>query len=428
MTLLESQNISLFQAFKELPPDGILYIKLVALCGGVIFYGGHYASDIEEGRERRIKIAAVICTYKREKFVYRNIQYVNQNLYVIRDSLICDNVDFLIIDNGHTIAKEKVENEKIKVFLNKNYGGSGGFTRGIIEAYRRKDTYTHVLLMDDDILFDTKILEKTVKFLQIIKPEYSNYSIAAGMLEAEKPFMQYAAGGIWKGRTGKLLKRNLDFRRPKSILINEREEEADYSGWWYQCIPLVTVEKHGLPFPFFIKADDEEYGIRTGKSFIFLSGIGIWHDSFKSKYNVYLEYYIKRNELVLNAIHYPQYGLLKNLFKLFTGLAKQVLLLNYTGLNYIMMAYEDFLKGVDFFIQTDEENLNNKLVQQMTVRPSNSFFSLLSNAFRLTIMMWREYDKVVDAYREKQNQITSFDFWCQHLNIKPVCKDEKRML
>lgn len=51
----------------------------------------------------------------------------------------------------------QLEDAKVHVVKNKNAGGAGGFTRGLIEILKRPDRggITHALLMDDDVVVDT---------------------------------------------------------------------------------------------------------------------------------------------------------------------------------------------------------------------------------------------------------------------------------
>lgn len=411
--------VLLAQPLEGLPEGGILYAELTALSAGAVFYGGCYLAELG-GEENPVRVAAVVCTYKREHFVYGNMKRVTEALYRGTDSSIRENMDFFIIDNGQTVDGTKVENEHIRVLPNKNLGGSGGFTRGIIEACREPGKYTHALLMDDDITFETEGLVRTVSFLKALKPEYAEYSLASGMLERDRPYLQYGTGGVWQGRRGRLMKSGLDLRDTASLLENETEEKADYSSWWYTCIPLSSVRAQGLPFPFFIKADDEEYGIRTGRKFIFLSGADVWHDSFGAKYNARLEYYIKRNELVLNALHFPEYGPWSSLKKLFLALAKQALVSHYAGVDYLFAAYLDFLEGPDFFLRTDAEERNRSLAEIGKKKPALPFCHTAAGFFRTAGKMLSGGKDAAESYRSRLREITSFGSWCSRLGIEPV--------
>ncbi|WP_027205229.1 hypothetical protein [Butyrivibrio fibrisolvens] len=61
-------------------------------------------------------------------------------------------VDFCAVTKVN--GGEKQDN-LIKVIPNANTGGTGGFSRGMMEAIDRKDALglTHLLMMDDDAVF-----------------------------------------------------------------------------------------------------------------------------------------------------------------------------------------------------------------------------------------------------------------------------------
>ena len=54
-------------------------------------------------------------------------------------SLLKGKVDIYVADNGHTLSPEDFGNsEHVFLFENRNYGGSSGFTRCLIEAGLKK--------------------------------------------------------------------------------------------------------------------------------------------------------------------------------------------------------------------------------------------------------------------------------------------------
>ena len=89
-----------------------------------------------------------------------------------------------LIDNGKTLdANREIQkvagclNDKLDIIPNMNAGGSGGFTRGMIEILNRKeqDGYTHVLLMDDDAVVQPDMMVRLYGLLTTLKEEWSSY-------------------------------------------------------------------------------------------------------------------------------------------------------------------------------------------------------------------------------------------------------------
>lgn len=300
----------------------------------------------------KIRLALVICTYKREEYVYRNLRLMQENGL--------HNTAF-VIDNGKTLKPERISYPYAELCPNKNYGGSGGFTRGLIEVHSRGEEFTHVLLMDDDITIDCSAIKKTEVFLSILKPEYKSTYISGSMLQLDMPYLQYECGARWADGRISSLKQGLDLRIPENLTANETEEQIDYGAWWYMCMPSSVVSEYGLPFPFFIKTDDIEYGVRTADSIVTLPGIAVWHEPFDKKYSDHLDYYIKRNELVMNSIHsrHPKLLAYRNFFYTLT---RYMLTYNYDSITFLCRAYDDFFKGPDFFLNADDEKINTEIM------------------------------------------------------------------
>lgn len=314
--------------------------------------------------QKNVSAAIVICTYRREKYVYSNMErLLSWGL----------EIPVILVDNAGTIDSSEISYPYCTVYKNKNYGGSGGFSRGMIETVRNGN-YTHIILMDDDISFERTAIEKSLAFLNFWKLEYSTCAIAGGMLQREKPYYQYEASALWKNGSLQHLKNGLDLRSVKQLFVNENNDVPNYGAWWFLCMPVRVIKEHGLPFPFFIKTDDIEYGLRTLNDIVVLNGVGVWHDSFEGKFRYHLEYYIKRNELVCDAIHSSKPMTLA-INKLVRSIAKCLVGYNYRCLSFIEMAFTDFLKGPDFFLKTDEEQLNSRLMamneKQMPISASD---------------------------------------------------------
>ena len=69
---------------------------------------------------------------------------------------------------------------------NRNCGGAGGFTRGMIEALKDPG-FTHVILMDDDIVLNPEVLTKTMLFLSSVKKEWQDAPLGGSLIERAIP-------------------------------------------------------------------------------------------------------------------------------------------------------------------------------------------------------------------------------------------------
>lgn len=400
----------------ELPPEGMLFFELKARSETVRFFQGWYTT--ENTPQNEVKVAVVICTYRREEYVARNLKQLQQELWADMECPIRDFLDVFVVDNGNTLALEEMPH--VQVFPNKNCGGSGGFTRGLIEAYRRRPEYSHVLFMDDDISFETEILVKTVQLLRFAKQFERPLCIGGQMLIEDDPTVQFEAGAYFKNARVVSMRHGLNLSDTDTLLENEIEQDVQYNGWWYCCIPLEAVKQAGLPLPFFIKADDLEYGLRMKPYFLLMNGIGVWHTAFTQKYSPHLEYYIKRNELVVSALHDNGAGIWPSLWKLIRASGKTALIGNPKAIDFMLRAYRDFLKGPDFFLQTNAEQLNTQLLQKVKKPPKGRLCSILTDPFRLVPVLFRivvDYRTVRKQYIDRVKELTCLEFWLRYLDI-----------
>ncbi len=342
---------------------GMLFFRLEGLQAQSVFYGGEYFTNIEETKRREVKIGIVICTFKREEFIKRNIQIIKEYLLENPTFPIQNKLKVFIVDNGKTLLEEKTEN--IHIFPNKNVGGSGGFTRGLMELLKenqRGEKITHVLLMDDDVIIAPESIIRTWQILSLIKEEYREAFIGGAMLRIDQPSIQVEAGASWN--SGKLvsLKSGLDLRHVDACLYNEVEEFTEFHAWWYCCFPMKIVQKDNLPLPLFIRGDDVEYGLRNMKNLILMNGICIWHEPFENKYSSFLNYYIVRNQLIDNSLHCPQYGKKELKKELFRRVTEEILFYRYRNVDLILRGVEDFLKGPNWLAHTDGEALHKEIM------------------------------------------------------------------
>ena len=343
---------------------GMYTFELEALEDNSKFYGGSYVSDIKEEDVKYVKIGIGICTFKREKFIEKNMRILNEEILQNEDSPLREHLEIFIADNGKSLDIEGLSTDKIHINPNRNLGGAGGFTRDLIEIMTHNDELqiTHALLMDDDIVIEPESLVKTYRILSLIKEEYKDTFIGGAMLRIDKQAIQVESGATWNGGYLDSLKKNVDLTSCDSCLYNEFEEYTEFNAWWYCCFPMKIVTPDNLPLPIFIRGDDLEYGLRNMKNLILMNGICVWHEPFENKYSSFLEYYIMRNQLIDNAFHCQWYGA-KQLNKAIIGHCfREIMFYRYKNVELYLQGVKDFLKGPQWLMQQDGEELHKKVM------------------------------------------------------------------
>lgn len=364
-TVVESSQAQEFSfSYQGANGKGMYTFQLKALENGSRFLGGAYACEVAKENIRQPKIGIAICTFRREAFIEKNLYLLRKEILENPQSPLYGHLEVFVADNGKTLDVKKLSTAQIHIYPNRNLGGAGGFTRDLIEMLKNKDTYhiTHALLMDDDIVIEPQSLVRTYYILSLLKEEYVDAFVGGAMLRLDKRYVQVEAGASWNGGYLNSLKSGLDLRECEACLYNETEEYKEFNAWWYCCFPMKVVKEDNLPLPIFIRGDDVEYGLRNMKQLILMNGICVWHEPFENKYSSFLEYYIIRNQLIDNSFHCQWFDA-KHLKKnIMTHCKQEIMYYRYKNIDLYVQGVKDFLKGPEWLMAQDGEELHKKIM------------------------------------------------------------------
>ena len=339
----------------------LLYVQINAK-KETLLYGGAYLTEVDEAKLPRIKLAVGICTYHRENFIFKNIDTIKKNILNV-DSPLKNNLDVFISDNAGTLPLRILRAPHFHIFKNRNYGGSGGFTRCLMEVLKRKAEaeYTHIVLMDDDIAFDPAILERMYSFLRLTRRGYADIAIGGAMLILSDRIRQFENGAVLTNDGMLSFKnKNLNLSTIRNILVNDVQYENNYNAWCLCCMPLSKIEKNNLPLPLFIHMDDVEYGVRNHFDFVNLNGICVWHPFGANMRNNSIVYYDVRNKMIA-AASLGGYNLTEYAIRWLRIFRSDIFVYNYSRVRVACQALRDFLKGIDEFKKIDPISLNKSL-------------------------------------------------------------------
>lgn len=346
----ENTDCSLLFSCQE--ARGIVYASVKTL-GETVISGGVYET-VGDISLHPVNLAIGICTFRREEFVKKTLDAVRSHVIENSSSPMQGHVHVYVSDNGRTLPAEELSGQYIHVMPNNNAGGAGGFGRCMLEAVRDRERYgfTHILLMDDDIVLEPETLFRTYALLCTLKPERTDHMLGGGLLRLDIPYIQHANGELWQGGRIGFTKRGYDLRFSQDVLRNEEDLPMEYNGWWYCVVPLGK-DFRGFPLPVFIHGDDIEYGLRFDGRIMTLNGIGVWHDAFDNRKASSMEYYDMRNTLIACAIHHPEFSCLHMVKSVCRHLVGQMLHYREEDQCLTMKGVEDFCKGTVFLKETD---------------------------------------------------------------------------
>lgn len=394
---------------------GMYCISILSMSDETKFYGGYYYVD--DCKPEDIGLAINVCTFKREKYVYKNMKMLEEEFLLNHDSELKGRLYVNISDNAKTIDSKQFKSNDIRVFKNKNVGGAGGFTRCLIESKKLQEQckLTHVLLMDDDVVMQPESIFRTYRVLSLLKDEYKDAFIGGAMLRTDLQWFQTESGGTWNA--GQLVshKQGLDLRNIDACLYNEVEEKCDFNAWWYCTMPIGVVTDENLPMPIFIRGDDVEFGLRNMRHLVLMNGICVWHEPFENKYSSSMYYYIFRNRLIDNAVRGIEYSKEQFLADFREQYFREIFTLRYKNAQLLLNGVLDFLKGPEWLMNQDGEELN------MAIMKAGYKFSDLNE---LTIPFdYPQYEQMLHFVETPQSQrkrkLTLNGLWGRH--DKAVC-------
>ena len=341
--------------------------------GGVVLEKAYYYARVAEEQINPVKIALCTTTFLKEDYIIPNIELV-KNEVLAADDVIAKNFHMFVIDNGRTLDAEALSDEGVTVLPNPNVGGSGGFARGMMEAMKHDENFTHVLLMDDDVSISTESLRRTFNLLSLATGKYKNAFINGAMLVAEEPNRQFEdVSYVVNSGAYTSVKSNKYYMDQQQYIVRNEHIDVEipkaYGAWWFSCIPVSAIEQVGLPLPLFVRCDDVEYGMRAKPIYMTMNGICVWHDGFMGRSRASVDsYQYVRNFLIMIAMTDCSS---QDLFmlRMERALRLQLRVMSYDAADLILDGIADYLKGPDYFASLNGEEVikrnakkNEKLV------------------------------------------------------------------
>ncbi len=360
MQVAESDEWQAYDVELDLNATEVVHAFALETDGSVYIRGAYYYTEVDPARLRDVELALCTTTFKKEEYVHRNVEVINQRLLASGEDVV-GHFHMHIVDNGRTLDAASLESEQISVHPNPNAGGAGGFARGMIEAMEQEPRATHVLLMDDDVRISAESIIRSYQLLRIVNDEYAGAFLSGAMMNMDEPEARTEDVGYvdvrgkyfplkpW-GRMSVLhdMVYSESFTVPESVSNRPDMVEQCYAAWWYCIIPVTAIETHGLPLPVFVRCDDVEYNLRCRPRLMAMNGICVWHEPFNMRYSAAVERY----QMVRNV----------NLAQFTTGMASMsdfrrdfkrtfrldIKKFDYDDAELTLEGFEDFLKGPDF--------------------------------------------------------------------------------
>jgi galactofuranosylgalactofuranosylrhamnosyl-N-acetylglucosaminyl-diphospho-decaprenol beta-1,5/1,6-galactofuranosyltransferase len=305
------------------------------------------------GIRPRRATAVVICTYNRADDCLTTLRTLAEDTEVAAELsavyVIDQGTDPVESREGFAEVREAF-GPVLRYLRQDNFGGAGGFTRGIYEAVRNETAdRVNLLLMDDDI----RLEPDTVLRLRGLADRADEPIVVGGqmlnLLHPQKLHVGAESADLSILRAGLPVTDAL----VEADLTEEQQEirvDAAYNAWWTCLIPSEVISAVGYPLPMFFQWDDIEFGLRArsaGFPTVSLPGAGVWHADFSWKnWDDWSRYFSFRNSLITAALHsgFDRRRIVQHLAR---ELANYLVSMRYGLAALMLRAVEDFLAGPD---------------------------------------------------------------------------------
>lgn len=365
--LISSQDISINNekvTFAVVPSSEAVLISVLIISKGRSTVSS-MSWETNSKPERTVKVAAVVTCFNRPLEVREMIARIRKDWL---GELAPENFEMLIVNNGDNIEVESCD--RVTVVSNKNLGGAGGFTRGLIESQNRD--VTHVLFMDDDASCELESVKRTINFLKLSKDQTT--CMAGAFLYSHNSCVQFEKGALFS-RDGRGWSSNghlLDLSKASSVLISEEDKQNNYGGWWYFCFPIKEAKK--LPFPYFVRGDDVDFALANCMNIVTLNGVATWSEDFGFKNGPVVEYLAMRSWIALTLTYCRGFIAMLRFYKIILrAVSLSMALGNYDAIWAISAALRDVAKGPVFFAKNPApfQRLKKVSVRRNIVKSAN---------------------------------------------------------
>ncbi len=343
------------------------------------FCAGHYSATTDFLND--VRIAVNICTFKREKYVLRNMKALSDWAKSAdidgKQFDVADKLNVFLIDNGQTLEDNAEMNDllqdtrvQIEIIPNANTGGCGGFSRGMKEAISRRTRLgiTHLLMMDDDAVFNPDIFVRLYGFLSTLRNEYEEITVGGALMREDYRYIQHA-NGEWFSKY-KVINDNplCDMRVFENctddLMTGTEKEHKLYGAWWCCCYHMNAITKENIPLPIFVHHDDIQFGMKqTERGIVFLNGVCVWHQGFELVFPGVKQYYNMRNTLITMQMYEPEYLKKTMLIWSIRRYIGMLISYRYADCEFVYRGFVDFLRGKEWLLDSDPEMLHRELME-----------------------------------------------------------------
>jgi galactofuranosylgalactofuranosylrhamnosyl-N-acetylglucosaminyl-diphospho-decaprenol beta-1,5/1,6-galactofuranosyltransferase len=335
---------------------GWYWYDVVAGDEGAVVESAEWTAEVPDDRAEHGTTDIAITTMNRPDFCAKLLGQIGDD-EVLRPHLdqvmVMDQGSQPVTQSEYFPAAEKALGDQLRVIVQGNLGGSGGYARGQLESVR-KGTATYALMMDDDVVCEPEGIIRAVTFGDLARRP----TIVGGhMFNIYSRARLHSFGEIvqpwrfwWQTRLDGYSDWDLGARNLRSARWLHKRADVDFNGWFMCLIPRQVLEQVGLSLPLFIKWDDSEFGLRAreaGFPTVTFPGAAVWHVPWTDKNDGvdWQAYFHQRNRFIAALLHSPYERGGRMVRESFNHQVKHLASLQYSTAEMRHRALEDVLAG-----------------------------------------------------------------------------------
>ncbi|HID68138.1 MAG TPA: hypothetical protein EYP31_07765, partial [Roseibacterium sp.] len=185
---------------------GLIYVEFKALEHSATIRNAHFSSDATIATLPTLTVS--ITTFKREQQVRQTVARLETFL---KDFQFAEQIHVQVVDNGN--SAEVPASDAVTPMVNHNFGGAGGFARGLLEA--QNSGASHCLFMDDDASFHMENIARAYVFLALAKSPKA--AVAGAMINNTHKWAMWENGAYFDGSCHPMYC-GVDLRAPDAVI------------------------------------------------------------------------------------------------------------------------------------------------------------------------------------------------------------------
>ncbi len=271
--LSENERFEILFDISCIDKDCLIYPRIDAKSDSVL-RSLSYHIDPEPGfAPREVRLGVVVTHYNRQNEVRANLGLLGA--FLKRHPEYSDLIKVAVVDNSSNFA---FDDPTVTIIKSPNFGGSGGFSRGLL--YFQNSWATHVLFMDDDGDYEPESIARLCGIFALAKNP--TLAMTGTLLDEYTKTVIEGRGAVFDGCRRFAMSNGFDMASMNDLLeVESYFQKYNYSAWCFFAFRIA--DAHNYPYPFFVRGDDTLFSIQNGFNARPVIGVGCWIPAFAEK-------------------------------------------------------------------------------------------------------------------------------------------------